>query len=427
MSKGASWSPSTPRMVQKKRNAKSCLTIDSNEQLLEAIRKGQPKLVKQLLWSNADPNARDEQKQSGLILACFIKDHDNRMNIIDLLLQKGTSLDLQDDSGQTALIKVVILDDISLTKRLLKHGADATLHDKEGNTSLFYASLNGNDKIVQYLVSEFQKHQKSVDDRNMRGLTPLLIACQNNHLECARILVVHGNANPMLRDLDHFMSPMDWIQSASMTWYSKQDLEFLSPHMRKKNYYRQQRKLKGTKILSDYLTEGSMMQCDSPNIFMIKKDDCVSSQSTLSHSSTDSGFSELNCNNSNNKQTKSMFDLPKITPLPAATVKPIHSSHSIPKPVHTGRYELPVVGSFKKPDLYRSTKYHKRLSTNLCRNSKARSNLLEPLVTSPSSNEKLKRLNSISELTNEEEYPDGMTRHHTIPPIKRKPTKPPFI
>ena len=418
MSKGTS-----PRMVQKRsRNNKSCLTIDSNEQLLEAIRKGQPKLVKHLLWSNADPNVRDEQKQSGLILACFIKDLDSRMNVIDLLLQKGASVDLQDDSGQTALIKVVILDDITLTKCLLKHGADATLHDKEGNTSLFYASLNGNEKLVHCLITEFHKHQKSVDERNMRGLTPLLVACQNNHLECARVLVMHGNANPMLRDLDHFMSPLDWIQSSSLTWYSKQDLEFLSPRMRKKNYYRQQRKLKGTKILSDYLTEGSMVQCDSPNMFMIKKDDCVSSQSTLSHSSTDSGFSELNLNNSNNKQPKSMFDLPKIT---AATVKPIHGiNHSIPKPMQTSRHELPLIGLYKKPDLYHSMKFRKQLGTSLCRSSKACPNLLEPLVTSSSSSEKLKRLNSISELTNEEDYPDRMTKHHTIPPLKRKPTKP---
>lgn len=419
MSKGASVSPATPRMVHKKRSSKVCLTIDSNEQLLEAIKKGQPKLVKQLLWSNADPNARDQQKQSGLILACFIKDHDNRMTITDLLLQKGANVDLQDNSGQTALIKVVILDDIILTKRFLKHGADACMHDKEGNTSLYYASLNGNEKIVQCLVSEFQKHQKSVDERNMRGLTPLLAACQNNHLECARVLVMQGNANPMLRDLDHFMSPLDWIQSSSTTWHSKQDLEFLSPHMRKRNYYRQQRKLKGTKILSDYLTEGAMVQCESPNIFMIKKDDHVSSQSTLSPSSTDSGFSELNFNNSNNTQSRSMFDLPKISSIPAATGKPIHGS--IVKPVHTTRHELPVIGTFTKPDLYRSMKFSRQMSTNLCRSSKACPNLLEPLVTSPSRNEKLKRLNSITELTNEEDCQDGMTKQQTIPPIKRKP------
>ena len=155
---------------------------------------------------------------------------------------------------------------------------------------------------------------------------------------------------------------------------------------------------------------------------MIKKDDCVSSQSTLS--STDSGFSELNFNNSNNKQAKSMFDLPKINPPLAATAKPIHGSHSIVKPVQPARHELPVIGSFTRPDLYRSMKFHRRNSTNFCRNSKACPNLLEPLVTSPSSSEKLKRLSSISELSGDEEYPDGLSKHHTIPPLKRKPTKP---
>ena len=414
MSRGTYKRPSTPRCgVQKRRSTKPSLTLDSNEHLLEAIRKGQPKLVKHLLWSNADPNARDDQKQTGLILACFIKDSENRMAIIDLLLQKGASLDFQDDSGQTALIKVVILDDIVLTKCLLKSGADATLRDKEGNTSLFYAALNGSNKMVQYLVTEFQKHHKSVDERNMRGLTPLLVACQNNHLECAKTLVLQGNANPMLRDLDNFMSPSDWIQSSS--WHSKEDLEFLSPHMRKKNYYRQQRKLKGTKILSDYLNEGAMVHCESPNIFTIKKDDGVASQSysTLSHASTDSGFSELNFNNSNNSQPKSMFDLPTIAP-PTVT-KTIHGA----KPLRVPSHELQAIGTFAKPDLYR-TMFQKRLNHKIA--PKTHPSILEPL-TSSSSCEKVKRLNSINELDDIDTHPEAMNKHHTIPPLKRKSSK----
>ena len=120
-----------------------------------------------------------------------------------------------------------------------------------------------------------------------------------------------------------------------------------------------------------------------------------------------------------------MFDLPKITAVPAVTVKPIHGGHSIvPKPVRAVRQELPVIGSFTKPDLYRSMKFHKRLGTNPYRSSKGCPSLLEPLVTSPKGNEKLKRLNSISELTSEEDHPDGMKKHHTIPPLKRKLTKP---
>jgi len=414
MSRGTFKRPSTPRCgVQKRRSTKPSLTIDSNEQLLEAIRRGRPKLVKHLLLSNADPNARDDQKQTGLILACFIKDSENRMAIIDLLLQKGAALDLQDDSGQTALIKVVILDDVILTKCLLKNGADATLRDKEGNTSLFYAALNGSNRMVQYLVAEFQKHHKSVDERNMRGLTPLLVACQNNHLECAKTLVLQGNANPMLRDLDNFMSPSDWIQSCS--WHSKEDLEFLSPHMRKKNYYRQQRKLKGTKILSDYINEGAMVHCDSPNMFSIKKNDCIASHSysTLSPASSDSGFSELNFNNSNNKQTKSMFDLPTIAP-PTVT-KTIHGA----KPLRVPSHELPSIGTFKKPDLYQAM-LQKRLNYKMA--PKAHPSILEPLDSS-GGGEKLKHLNSITELDDVDTHPEAMNKHHTIPPLKRKSSK----
>ena len=91
-----------------------------------------------------------------------------------------------------------------------------------------------------------------VDHRNMKGLTPLLLACRNGHLSTARILVQEGGASPSIRDLDNFMTAAELIQKSGH--YLESDLKFLYPVSRKKSYYRHQREERGMKTLSDYLS-----------------------------------------------------------------------------------------------------------------------------------------------------------------------------
>ena len=91
-----------------------------------------------------------------------------------------------------------------------------------------------------------------VDHRNMKGLTPLLLACRNGHLSTACILVQEGGASPTIRDLDNFMTAAELMQKSGH--YLESDLKFLYPVCRKKSYYRHQRQERGIRTLSDYLS-----------------------------------------------------------------------------------------------------------------------------------------------------------------------------
>ena len=79
--------------------------------------------------------------------------------------------------------------------RLLRHGTDPhtdVLHEAKGptrdsqlNTSLHYAAQKGWTSIAKKLM----EHQSIPTDTNQKGLTPLELAIQNDHNECATFLV----------------------------------------------------------------------------------------------------------------------------------------------------------------------------------------------------------------------------------------------
>ena len=173
--------------------------VDINTQLLDAIQQEKPRVVRRLLDSEANPNTQGVQSQTPLILACTIQDSIVRKTIVDLLLKKGADVNLQDMSGQSALIKAVLLDDIDTFSTLKENDCDVSLVDCDGNNALCYAAMQGNNDIVRKLVHESLRRKLEIDHQNMRGLTALLIACQKGHLETARILAIEGGASVTIR------------------------------------------------------------------------------------------------------------------------------------------------------------------------------------------------------------------------------------
>ena len=67
----------------------------------------------------------------------------------------------------------------------MQHEAKGPTKDNELNTSLHYAAQNGWTSIAKKLM----EHQSIPTDTNQEGLTPLELAVQNGHNECATFLV----------------------------------------------------------------------------------------------------------------------------------------------------------------------------------------------------------------------------------------------
>ena len=125
------------------------------------------------------------------------------------------------------------------------------MQDCYGNTALCYAAEIGTEETVRALTEATLTQGAPIDHRNMRGLTPLLIACRNGHLSVARILVTKGGASPKIRDLDNFMTAAELMKKSGP--FSESEIKFLFPASRKLSHYRKQCQQKGIKTLSHFL------------------------------------------------------------------------------------------------------------------------------------------------------------------------------
>lgn len=322
--------------------------LDHNTQLMEAIAQAKPRLVRRLLDTRADPNHQAGAKMlSPLMLACEIKEEAARESIFELLLNKGADINLQDASRQTVLMKVII-NGLTNVGKLLKLGADVRVEDVDGNVALSYAAEAGDAEWVHVLVREGKRRGVHIDHQNLHGLTPLLLAAREGHLAAARVLV-EGGASSSKRDLDHFMTALEWMKLTGC--YPAQELEFLNPSSRKRDFYRRERMKKGIKTLADFLPtveEGGA--ADSPNVFALQQPEASHFQ-----------FPTMPSNLTAEEPTmKSMFDIPisKKQPGPSLTQGSQRRINSI---------SFPTVSSVKT-DLYKSS-YLSRRKSLLLKNS----------------------------------------------------------
>lgn len=395
--------------------------VDVNSQLLDAVRGEKSRVVRRLLDSKADPNTCTPQNETALMRACSIRDEESRTIILRLLLHKGADVNVQDSSGQTALMRAVLLDDADTISVLLGKNSDISLEDCNGNNALCHAASRGDEEIVRRIVQEFKARKLDIDKKNMRGLTPLLIACKEGHIESARVLVKEGGASPSIRDLDNFMTAQEWMKRSGSC--SSPEIDFLSPVSRKRSYYRKQRQMRGIKTLSDLPLPVNPPENDrvvAPKAFTTAskyprrtKRSLFPQISELAADPLASSFRDTASEyGTSSTGAKSMFDLPRS------------SKQSIPvltlgrKPVPTRRVSKPEIPfTTVKADLYHSPYLTKRqlfLSSGH-RSGCQQKGTLEPLDFNPQ--EKLRRLEA-----EEKSRRDDVVRHNALPPIKRQTT-----
>ena len=74
--------------------------------------------------------------------------YDN-LNIVKMLLEKGASIDIQDNYGYNALIAASIAYRIDIVKMLLERGANFSIQDNNGKTFMCYIDEKYKDEIHQ--------------------------------------------------------------------------------------------------------------------------------------------------------------------------------------------------------------------------------------------------------------------------------------
>ena len=121
--------------------------------LMECCQAQDYSLVQSLIGAGADVNLGDQHQNTALHLACGMYSRSpTGGDIVDILLQNGADVNLQNTSGHTALIAASSFGYKEIVEILVQKGADVNLQDKSDKTALITASSFGYKEIVDILV-----------------------------------------------------------------------------------------------------------------------------------------------------------------------------------------------------------------------------------------------------------------------------------
>ncbi|XP_053461707.1 2-5A-dependent ribonuclease isoform X2 [Nycticebus coucang] len=178
-------------------------TVEDNHLLIKAVRKGDVKLVQQLLERGADVNFQEEEGGwTPLHNAVQI----NREDIVDLLLGHGADPCLRKNNGATPFIIAAIVGNVKLLELFLSKGADVDECDFHGFTAFMEAAEYGMVEALRFLhgsgaeVNLRRKTKKDQERLGKGGATALMDAAEQGHVDIVRILLDEMGADVNARD-----------------------------------------------------------------------------------------------------------------------------------------------------------------------------------------------------------------------------------
>jgi ankyrin repeat protein len=195
--------------------------VDGTTPLHWAVHRGDVELVQQLIRSGARAEVKNNYGVTPLSEAAVAAN----TTALKLLLEAGANVNSANADGQTALMVIARTDSVDAAKLLLSHGAQVNAAEQwRGQTALMWAAAEGQAAMVKVLAAngaDVNARSKVNNwDRGttaegtglgakylpVGGLTALLFAARQGHLDSARALVEAG-ADKDLQDPDG-ISPM---------------------------------------------------------------------------------------------------------------------------------------------------------------------------------------------------------------------------
>lgn len=176
-------------------------SVDGTTPLLQAAYDGDAARVATLLKAGANPRQANRYGASPLGEAA----HRGDVTVMRLLLAAGADANETNPEGQTPLMAVARTGNVEAATLLLQHGAKVDTREHwGGQTALLWAAAQNQPAMVRLLVGKgadvnaratVRDWQRRVTaegrpkDMNRGGLTPLLYAAREGHLDCMRELL----------------------------------------------------------------------------------------------------------------------------------------------------------------------------------------------------------------------------------------------
>lgn len=165
--------------------------------LISAVKAGDAAKVQRLLASGAEPESRNVQGLTALMVAAS----HGHVEVIDALIACGAAVNTRarvGNPGTTPVEDVTALmaacgdsaANVVVLERLIENGAHLDLVDSAGRTALMYAVLMGHDQLVKALVDAGADATIATSD----GVTPLDAARDGNNVRVLKLLMAASAA-----------------------------------------------------------------------------------------------------------------------------------------------------------------------------------------------------------------------------------------
>ena len=152
-----------------------------------AAQKGKEKHFRNLLdfdENTVDCLSPDGSRVTLLMLAARV----NEVDVVQFLVERGTSVNLEDNRGYTPLHQAVIDAKIPNMRRLIELGADILSECNHRYSAVHLASKTGHTEAVQVRL----EHGANVTKAYYFTGSPLTSAARNDHLEIVQLLRESG-------------------------------------------------------------------------------------------------------------------------------------------------------------------------------------------------------------------------------------------
>lgn len=176
------------------------------------VHRGQFEDIRKCISQGQDVNSKDKKGRTMLSIAVMQEASD----VVALLLGAGANPDLTDDNTKlTPMHHAVAQGHNGLVKRLIKAGCDVNVSDTKGTTPMMLACQDGHIEIMQTIVAEAmfpedenRTAQDVVDVRDHHGWTPLHYAASGGKVEAAMFLVEDSHINQHCKDKKGYTAAM---------------------------------------------------------------------------------------------------------------------------------------------------------------------------------------------------------------------------
>jgi len=148
---------------------------------------GHTELTELLLTLGSPVDETDDSELTPLIIAASA----GRTPIVRLLISKGADINAQNDGGHFALQYASSKNHVEVVELLLANHADVNLRDKMNSTATHRAASIGNIKLLKLLLQQTDP-KVEIDAKDSQGNTPLHLACEDEQLDVAKLLLAHG-------------------------------------------------------------------------------------------------------------------------------------------------------------------------------------------------------------------------------------------